>query len=283
MCRRCNQKKIDDELKNAQIFSDKMLEIEKKERKVLSEMDDLEISKMYLSRQKKMQSKEKELIHIQQQTMRLNEKKLNKQKDLLSSDQTYIQQEYIDAKDKFENDRYVLLDRINKLETEHSKYKLDNASFKKQLSLKQEMCINLEEQLEKLRNEIFLQKQENGRLTTKNFLINQKIENLQQELLVNQYNLKKIINDNKLNDKNNLKQFQEFSTEINQLKNENAVLIQQNETLKDEIELFKIKKNNKKKLSSKKIQYENHISSKPKLKTKTKIKKSKSKPKPDNV
>merc|ERR1712190_665874 len=125
-----------------------MMEIEKKERKVLAEMDDLEGSKIYLNREKALYKKERELIHQQQQQVFFNERQIQKQKDLMKNDQTYIQREYIDAKDKFQNDRYILIDKINKLETENNQKQITEQPLTKQLALKTEMCMLLEEKLD---------------------------------------------------------------------------------------------------------------------------------------
>merc|ERR1712228_476929 len=252
MCRRYNQKKIDDELKNAEERSRRMLEIEKKERKVLSEMDDLEISKMYLTKEKNLYKKERELIHQQQQQIQQQQ-----QQDLINNDQTYIQREYIDAKDKFENDRYVLIDKINKLETENNKYQISEQTLTKQLSLKQDMCMLLEEQMGAMRKSNHQKEQEHNKLAQNEFISRQTIKNLKSEQTILNEEVQKLQNDEIEATQQNITKIKELEMDKINLQNENSVLLSDLNQMRDELEIYRaqkalIEKKKKKKISTKK-------------------------------
>merc|ERR1712228_314712 len=255
MCRRYNQKKIDDELKNAEERSRRMLEIEKKERKVLSEMDDLEISKMYLTKEKNLYKKERELIH--QQQIHQQQYQQQQQQDLINNDQTYIQREYIDAKDKFENDRYVLIDKINKLETENNKYQISEQTLTKQLSLKQDMCMLLEEQLDAMRKSNHQKEQEHNKLAQNEFISRQTIKNLKSEQTILNEKVQKLQNDEIEATQQNITKIKELEMDKINLQNENSVLLSDLNQMRDELEIYRaqkalIEKKKKKKISTKK-------------------------------
>lgn len=224
MNREYNQKKIDLELRNAQLFNDKMLEIEKKEREVLTEREDLEITKKYLNKQRNLYKKERELIHLQQEQVFFNEKQLKKQQDLMTTDQTYIKKEFIDAREKFENDRYVLIDKINNLEIENNKFRISEQELKKELLLKQSTNVNLEDNLSKLKKEIIENKQEINKFKSNLFTLKQEITNLKQENKIKTEKILKYENEIKINDEKNLKQLQQFSTTKTTLENGKSII-----------------------------------------------------------
>ena len=257
MSRRYNQKKIDEELKNAQLFGAKMLEIERKERSVVAQCEQLEITRQYVMKQKEMCAKERELIHQQQQQVFFNEKQLKRQQDAITTDQCYVQQEYIDAKDKFENDRYVLVDKINRLETDNAKFKMDVDSLSKRLSLQTDITSNLEKTIENLKQQLLRQTSENNKMKSSQFGQDQDIANLRNELTLAKARIVKYEADSKANDERNVQQLKQHSSEKRELQNENATLQLEVNSLKDEIDLFKIK-------------YEHNIGAKAKKKKKSK-------------
>jgi len=282
MYRRYNQKMINDKLKNEEELSRRMLEIEKKERKVLAEMDDLEVSKIYLNREKTLYKKERELIHLQQQQVFFNERQVQKQQDLMNNDQTYIQREYIDAKDKFENDRYVLIDKINNLEIENNKYQITEQSLTKQLNLKTEMCMFLEEQLDAHKKSHHQKEQEVNKYKQEEFISRQTIKNLQNEQTILNKKLQKLQTDEEEASKKHIASIKVLEMEKMKLQNENSILLSDYNQMKDELEIYRAQKamiGNKKK-KKKKNKKESSKKSKEKANSKlSKIKKTSSKAK----
>eukprot|EP00484_Ammonia_sp_Unknown_P021825 CAMPEP_0197029668 /NCGR_PEP_ID=MMETSP1384-20130603/9064_1 /TAXON_ID=29189 /ORGANISM="Ammonia sp." /LENGTH=1397 /DNA_ID=CAMNT_0042458879 /DNA_START=248 /DNA_END=4441 /DNA_ORIENTATION=- len=251
MCRRQHQQQIDEELKNAQMLNRRISEIEKKEKEILARTEELETTKKYINKQKELYKRERELIHQQQQQVFFNEKQLQKQQDLISSDQTYIQKEYIDAKESFENDRFILMDKITKLEVEQSELMLQTQSLSNQLKMKQEEEARLSETVERLQKELLLQKQENNKSKQSLFECEQSINKLKQEIAlkdskVSTYEASLKENENKL-----LQTVQQFSDEKNALQSENKSLKLKIDELNDEIQLLSANKKSKAKSKAK--------------------------------
>eukprot|EP01083_Nonionella_stella_P275612 936175_1 len=247
MNRKYNEEKIENELKNAQLLSAKMLKMEEKERKVLSEMDSLEITAQYLSKQKALYLREREVLHQQEQVMFANKKSLAKQKDLISTDQTYIQQEYIDAKDRMENERYVLKDKINVLTTQTQTQSLHIQSLTNQIEAKQHTTNKLQQDLYKMQSEM-------NQIKSIQFHQSQQIKNLKQELQRKNDKIGKVEQSLHANHERNLQQInqmQAFSAQKLSFQNANTALLQQIEQLKDQIKILKVKKSKAKSKSKK--------------------------------
>jgi len=271
MYRRYNQKMIDDKLKNAEKLSKRMLEIEKKERKVLAEMDELEVNKIYLNKEKSLYRKERELIHQQQQQVFFNERQVQKQKDLISTDQTYIQREFIDSKEKFENDRFVLIDKINKLEIENNKYQISEQSLTKQLSLKTEMCMFLEEQMDAHKKTHHEKEQECNKLIQQEFISRQTINNLQSDVRIAKTKVEKLQSDAQETAQSNMQIIKLQNEKLMKLQDENAILLSDFNQMKDELEIYRAQKamvGKKKKKKAKKTTKENLSSKSSKIKKK---------------
>merc|ERR1712039_14879 len=222
---------------------------------------------------------ERELIHLQQQQVFFNERQVQKQKDLINNDQTYIQREYMDAKDKFENDRYVLIDKINHLEIENNKYQITEQSLTKQLNLKTEMCMFLEEQLDAYKKSLHQKEQEVSKYKQEEFISRQTIKNLQNEQIILSKKLQKLQADEEESSKKHIASIKVLEMEKMKLQNENSILLSGYNQMKDELEIYRAQKamiSNKKK--KKKKCKESSKKSKEKAKTKlSKIKKTSSK------
>merc|ERR1712130_861719 len=175
----------------------------------------------------------------------------------MSNDQTYIQKEYIDAKDKFENDRYLLLDKINTLETQCNKDQITEQTLTKQLSLKQEMFMFLEEQLDAMRVSHHQKEQECNSLTQNEFVAKQTIKNLKAEQSILNQKVLKLQNDEMEIAAKNIENTKLLERDNIKLQNENAILLSDLNQMRDELEIYRaqkamIAKKKKKKVSTKK-------------------------------
>merc|ERR1711933_343275 len=211
-----------------------------------------------------------------------NERQIQKQKDLMENDQTYIQREYIDAKDKFQNDRYILIDKINKLETENNQKQITEQTLTKQLALKTEMCMLLEEKLDAMRKSTHQREAEHNKQSQELFVVRQTIKNLKMENELMKNKISQLQDEGMNAAQNNMQRIKMLEMDKLNLQNEHSVLLSDFKQMKDELEIYRaqkamITKKKKKKGANTKKAKQNAKSSrdilKKSIKAKEKIKK----------